>query len=60
MNSIFNEHPLRRINEEFIFKSLEEAQKDQVIQTIFKLIKSLLYETIYLLWFFFSFFLNQA
>lgn len=31
MNSFFNEHPLRRINEEFIQKSTENAQRDFVI-----------------------------
>ena len=31
MNSVFNEHPLRRINEDFIAKSAENAQKDYVI-----------------------------
>ena len=30
MNSVFNEHPLRRINEDFIAKSAENAQKDYV------------------------------
>ena len=32
MNSIFNEHPLRKINEEFINKSIESLQKDSVIK----------------------------
>lgn len=31
MNSFFNEHPLRRINEDFIQKSTENAQRDFVI-----------------------------
>ena len=31
MNSVFNEHPLRKINEEFINKSIENAHKDLVI-----------------------------
>lgn len=31
MNSVFNEHPLRKINEEFIQKSIENAQRDFVI-----------------------------
>ncbi len=30
MNSIFNEHPLRRITDEFIGKSIENAQKEMV------------------------------
>jgi hypothetical protein len=30
MNSFFNEHPLRRISEEFVSKSIEEAQLDFV------------------------------
>ncbi len=30
MNSVFNEHPLRRISEEFIKKSIESAQKETV------------------------------
>ncbi len=33
MNSVFNEHPLRKINSEFIQKSVENAQKDFVRQT---------------------------
>lgn len=28
MNSIFNEHPLRRISDEFIKKSVESAQRE--------------------------------
>ena len=32
MNSLFNEHPLRRINEDFIKKSLESAHKDFVLK----------------------------
>lgn len=28
MNSVFNEHPLRRMNEDFIQKSIENAQRD--------------------------------
>jgi hypothetical protein len=30
MNSVFNEHPLRRITDEFIAKSIETAHKDMV------------------------------
>jgi hypothetical protein len=30
MNSVFNEHPLRKITEEFIKKSIESAQQDMV------------------------------
>ncbi len=30
MNSVFNDHPLRVINEEFIKNSIENAQKDLV------------------------------
>ncbi len=30
MNSVFNEHPLRKINSEFIQKSVENAQRDFV------------------------------
>ena len=30
MNSIFNEHPLRRITDDFIAKSVEDAQRDMV------------------------------
>jgi LIX1-like protein len=30
MNSIFNEHPLRRITDEFISKSIEDAQRELV------------------------------
>ena len=30
MNSVFNDHPLRLINEEFITKSLDDAQTDFV------------------------------
>ena len=30
MNSIFNEHPLRKISEEFIKKSIDTAQNDFV------------------------------
>jgi hypothetical protein len=40
MNSIFNEHPLRRINEEFIKKSVESAQKD-VVKFVLKEISTL-------------------
>lgn len=35
MNSVFNEHPLRKINEEFIQKSVDNAQKDFVILYMF-------------------------
>jgi hypothetical protein len=30
MNSVFNEHPLRRINEEFIKKAIESTQNEIV------------------------------
>ena len=38
MNSMFNEHPLRKINQEFVKKSIENAQKNLVILIINNLV----------------------
>ena len=34
MNSVFNEHPLRKINEEFIKRSVEEIVIDQYLKKL--------------------------
>jgi len=35
MNSVFNEHPLRKINEEFIKKSVEEIVIDEFLKKLY-------------------------
>lgn len=42
MNSVFNEHPSRRIDESFIKRQMEQAAKENVCFLLTFLIRSLL------------------